>query len=493
MRHLAQLSLLQPAMVTLGLIAGAATLAAQEPDAGQGPGMRLPPPGHARLPDRPLPPAIDELRERRTRLAALLAERHPGERIVVLLRGALQTSDMGAFKQDQNFLYLTGVAEPHLALLIVIDETGRIARDELLVPPFSRFAATWDGTFLAPGEATAERTGFRTAGNVRSLHRELKELLTASDASARPAFYTSKRPSPSTGSTPSKAATAAAAIKRDRFDGRESREERLVQQLEDQHEGLRALGIEAPLRQLRARKSLHEIGLLRASTQIAAEGIAEAIKSTRPGMFEYQVAAVARYVFSLRGCGPDAYAAIVGGGPNGCILHYNACSRRLLSSDLIVMDYAGTLHGYASDVTRTFPASGKFTAEQRKLVTDVHEIQQQLLAMVKPGASLRTIGRRCRELLMERGYRSDHGPCHHVGLAVHDPSVDELEPGMVITVEPGAYLRKVGMGCRIEDTVLVTADGHENLSGHLPSDPDGIERLMAESGIVSVPVGLPNR
>ena len=191
----------------------------------------------------------------------------------------------------------------------------------------------------------------------------------------------------------------------------------------------------------------------------------------------------------MRGAGPDAYAAIVGAGANGCILHYSACSKVLEKDDLIVMDYAATLHGYASDVTRTFPASGRFSKEQKKLVQDVYEIQQELIAQVKPGARLSQLGRQCSELLRARGYRSDHGPCHHVGLAVHDPSVDVLAPGMVITVEPGAYLRDRGMGCRIEDIVLVTANGHEVLSAGCPSEPAAIEALMRERGVVDVPVG----
>ena len=156
----------------------------------------------------------------------------------------------------------------------------------------------------------------------------------------------------------------------------------------------------------------------------------------------------------------------------------------------VLQDFAATLRGYASDVTRTFPASGKFSDAQRKLVQDVYDIQQALLADVKPGAMLSAIGKKCEAMLMERGYRHDHGPCHHVGLAVHDPSVDTLEEGMVITVEPGAYLRDQGMGCRIEDTVLVTATGFENLSGHLPASPDAIEALMKQRGVLEAPVGF---
>jgi Xaa-Pro aminopeptidase len=241
---------------------------------------------------------------------------------------------------------------------------------------------------------------------------------------------------------------------------------------------------------MRAHKSPAEIDLLRRSARIATEGIAEAMRAARPGLYEFQLAAIARYVFSLRGAGPDAYAAIVGAGPNGCILHYSALERQIVDGDLIVMDYAATLHGYASDVTRTFPASGRYSDAQRKLVQDVFEIQQALLADVRPGARLSELAEKCGRMLIERGYRPDHGPCHHVGLAVHDPSVDVLEPGMVITVEPGAYLRDAGMGCRIEDTVLVTKDGFENLSGHLPSSPGDVEKLMGERSLLDVPVGL---
>ncbi|MBX3463881.1 MAG: aminopeptidase P N-terminal domain-containing protein [Planctomycetes bacterium] len=446
-----------------------------------------PTPAPAPLPAPPAPLAGEEFRARRAELARRVRALAP--EAVVLVRGAGKQADMGPFVQDQDFLYLSGIAEPDLALLLVPGEAGALARDELLVPPFSRFAATWDGNFLAPGEATAQRTGFAAAGNVRGLQGLLDELLAPREG-RRPVLFTLTEPAARLGSTPGKAEEAGKAIAGDRFDGRPSREAALVARLRERFPDLEVQSLERVLHPLRPHKSPGEIELLRCSAQIAAEGIAEAMRAARPGRYEYHLAAVARYVFSLRGAGPDAYAAIVGAGPNGCILHYSALSRQLQEDDLIVMDYAPVLHGYASDVTRTFPASGRFTDAQRKLVQDVHEIQQALLADVKPGARLSALGGKCARLLRERGYRSDHGPCHHVGLAVHDPSVDVLEPGMVITVEPGAYLRNQGMGCRIEDTVLVTADGHENLSGHLPSAPDAIEALMRERSVVDVPVGF---
>lgn len=441
------------------------------------------------LPEPPAAIGTGELQARRAALVQAIRTRQPDGGFMVLLRGNAGGNDMGPFVQDQDFLYLTGVQEPGLALLLVAGPNGELATDELLVPPFSRFAATWDGAFLAPGAESAQRTGFATVGNVRGLAERLAELLAAGDGGKRPVLYTLTRPAARVGSTPSKAATAAENQQKDRFDGRPSREDTLVDFLSTTHPGLSVASVEPVLHPLRHRKSPAEVALLRASSVAAAAGIAEAMRSAAPGRYEYHLAAVARYVFALHGAGPDAYAAIVGAGPNGCVLHYSKNDRRLLDSDLIVMDYAPTLHGYASDVTRTFPASGTFTPAQRKLVQDVCDVQAALLADVKPGAKLSALGRQCAQLLQERGYKSDHGPCHHVGLAVHDPSVDELQPGMVITVEPGAYLRDQGMGCRIEDTVLVTATGCEILSSGVPKTPDAIEALMREQGVLDRPLG----
>lgn len=443
------------------------------------------------LPDPPPPLPKEHFQQRRAALGRMVALAFPDTPVVILLRGAGKRPDMAAFVQEQDFLYLSGIAEPDLAMLLVPDATGALVTEELLVPPFSRFAATWDGDFLAPGEAAAERTGFPVVGNVRGLQRRLETVLAAGPDGRRPLLLLLQQPAPITGSTPGAAGGAAQAVARDPLDGRVSREAALQERIAALIADLTCKDLTPFLARLRVDKTDGEIALLRASAAIAAEGIAEAMRSAASGRYEFQLAAVARYVFSLRGAGPDAYAAIVGAGPNGCVLHYNRCDRRLQDGDLVVMDYAATLHGYASDVTRTFPANGRFTPAQRKLVTDVHEIQQALLADVRPGARLSELGRKCSELLRARGYRSDHGPCHHVGLAVHDPSVDVLAPGMVITVEPGAYLRDVGMGCRIEDTVLVTEGGHQNLSGHLPADPDGIEALMAQPGVIEAGVGLP--
>lgn len=408
---------------------------------------------------------------------------------VIFLRGAPKQADMGSFYQDHEFFYLTGVTEPDVSLLLY----PRSKREVLLVPPFSRFTAKWEGARLVPGERSAEAAGFDEVGNVRGLLARLDQALAKDDQGERPVLWTVLAPSPGRTATAASMAGAVRARARDPLDGRISRERALADRLEARYPGLRVRDMTRVLDKMRGAKTAAEIAQVTSATEAAVQGIAEAMKSTEPGMYEYQIAAVARYVFSRLGAGPDAYAAIVGAGPNGCVLHYKANSRQIRDGDLIVMDYGPTVHGYATDVTRTFPANGKFTPEQRRLVQDVHDIQKQLLSMVRPGATLTEISRACGKLLLAKGYRVDHGPSHHVGLAVHDkgPSSEALEPGMILTIEPGAYLPEQGMGCRIEDTILVTQTGFINLSGNLPSSPDEIEALMKLDGIAQLGIGLP--
>lgn len=472
MRRMSFATLLVPVLCSLAI-----SLAPLE---AQAPGTAVMP---AALPS-PMPrPGVDHFRARREALRQKL-----GTGVAVLL-GARKPDNMGAFSQSQDFFYLSGVDEPELAMLIGTDGAGN-AIDELLVPPYSRFTAQWEGEFLAPGEKAAEKSGFAVVGNVRNLTGRLDEIFGADGAKA-PTMWILFTPAVPMGGTPGQTLTALSEQQGDAFDGRDSREHRFKAAMEARFASVARKDLTRPLHALRAHKSPAEVQLLTRSAEIAAEGIAEAMKSSRPGLYEFQLAAVARYVFSLRSAGPDAYGAIVGTGKNGCVLHYMKNSAELQDGELVVMDYAPTVSGYASDVTRTFPVNGTFTDAQRKLVQDVYDVQQALIGEIKPGAKLSALSQRCSELLRARGYRSDHGPCHHVGLAVHDPSVDELEEGMVLTVEPGAYLRDQGMGCRIEDTILVTATGCEVLSKAVPSTPDAIEALMRESGLVDVEVGLP--
>jgi Xaa-Pro aminopeptidase len=220
----------------------------------------------------------------------------------------------------------------------------------------------------------------------------------------------------------------------------------------------------------------------------------DAMKRMRPGVFEYQVAARMEEIHETGGCSREAYAPIVGAGFNSTVLHYSGLNDEIKDGDVVVIDVGGEYGGYAADITRTLPANGKFTPRQREIYEIVLGAQNAALAAVKPGAKLyggagslqqivtayfSTHGRDREGRSLDRYY--PHGVSHHLGLDVHDPGDRgrPLEPGMVVTVEPGLYIPEENLGVRIEDDVLVTKDGYTLLTSRLPRAPDEVEKAMA--------------
>jgi Xaa-Pro aminopeptidase len=267
------------------------------------------------------------------------------------------------------------------------------------------------------------------------------------------------------------------------------------------------------LHDMRLFKSRSEVAAMRKAARIAAAAHVRAMRACRPGMMEYEIEAEFLHEFR-RNNATASYQPIVGGGANGCILHYIENKDRLRDGDLLLIDAGCEYECYASDITRTFPVSGRFSAEQRALYDVVLEAQLAAIDKVRPGnhwdephdAAVRVLTRglvrlgllkgRLPTLIKNGDYRRFymHRTGHWLGLDVHDVGDykvgDEwriFEPGMVMTVEPGLYIapgsRGVpkkwwGIGIRIEDDVLVTADGADVLSIDAPKDPDQIERLM---------------
>ncbi len=274
------------------------------------------------------------------------------------------------------------------------------------------------------------------------------------------------------------------------------------------------VALEHLLHDMRLYKSAAELRLMRRAARIAAGAHVRAMQACRPGMMEYELEAEYTHEFRRHGC-EHAYSPIVGGGENACILHYTDNSARLEAGDLVLVDAGAELDCYASDITRTFPVDGRFTPGQRALYELVLEAQQAAIERVRPGehwnapheAAVRVLTRglvklgllegRVPTLIRREAYRDFymHRTGHWLGMDVHDVGDYKvggewrvLEPGMVLTVEPGLYIapdargvaRKWrGIGIRIEDDVAVTKDGCEVLSKDVPKDPDEIEALMA--------------
>ena len=270
------------------------------------------------------------------------------------------------------------------------------------------------------------------------------------------------------------------------------------------------------LNELRLFKSSAEIKAMRKAGEISAKAHIRAMKFTQPGHWEYQVEAEIIHEFMGNNCRSSAYPSIVGGGENGCILHYIENNHKLKNNDLLLIDAGAEYDFYAGDITRTFPVNGKFTPSQKALYTIVLNAQKAAIAAVKPGnhwnqpheaavrvltAGLIDIGLlegELEELIENHSYREFymHRTGHWLGMDVHDVGDYKvggewrlLEPGMVLTVEPGIYIRDLEhipkkwhfTGIRIEDDVLVTKKGNEVLSALAPKEIDEIETLMAES------------
>jgi Xaa-Pro aminopeptidase len=255
---------------------------------------------------------------------------------------------------------------------------------------------------------------------------------------------------------------------------------------------------------LRLIKSPREVSLIREATRLSGLAIMQAVRAARPGMRERDFQAIADYVFTTGGAQGPAYYALAATGPHAMYPHYHAGAGVLADGDLVLLDYAPDYRYYASDVARMFPANGRFTPVQRELYTAYVAFYRALMDSIRPGATpaeiARAAGERMTGLLgslsfTSRGHadaarafvddfrsREHHSLGHFVGMEVHDVEVpyDVLRPGMVFTIEPEFTIDAERVYLRLEDVILVTETGYENLSGFVPLDADAIEALARE-------------
>lgn len=414
--------------------------------------------------------------ERRVRLI-----NQTGDGLIVLF--GYHAADLAAstttFHENENFYYLTGWNEPDAMMLLVPkatagtghEQAAQVEKEILFIPPHDYREEKWTGPKLGPDDAAAAvQTGFPIVKSTSLFQAELLEAL-----KAVPKVYTELTPQPETGE--------------DCF------QKDMVASLQK----LAPLASFADLRPLltsmRAVKSPTEIILIRKALEASIDAHLAAMKAVRPGVREYQIAALMKYEFERRGCEWPSYPPIVGSGFYSTVLHYDADERQMQESDVVVMDVAGSYSGYASDITRTLPVSGRFTPRQREIYEIVLGAQNAVLAAARPGMTLARSGKNSLHLIAfdyinthgkdlhgkPLGQYFIHGLGHSVGLNVHDPMDynHPLQAGMVITDEPGIYIPEEKIGVRIEDMILITQDGAELLTHRLPRDPDEIEKTMS--------------
>lgn len=282
------------------------------------------------------------------------------------------------------------------------------------------------------------------------------------------------------------------------------------------HSPTEIIELEHILGELRLYKSSQEVKAMKHAAKASVAAHIRAMQATRPGKWEYEIEAELLHEFMRHGCRSPAYPSIVGGGENGCILHYIENNQKLKNNDLLLIDAGAEYDCYAADITRTFPVNGKFTPAQRELYQIVLDAQHAAIDAVRPGnhwnqpheAAVKVLTEgllrlgilkgELNELLEKQAYREFymHRTGHWLGMDVHDVGDYKvggtwrlLEPGMVLTIEPGLYIRDLAhvpakyhfTGIRIEDDVLVTKDGHDVLSAGAPKEIADIEALMAGS------------
>lgn len=424
-----------------------------------------------------------------------LAEQMGADTIAILPSSSMKTRNRDVdyhFRQDSDFFYLSGFNEPDAVLVII---PGRTHGESIL---FCRerdpTKEMWDGYIMGPDRVN-ELTGIDDAFPISDIDDILPGMIEGTDK----VFY-------------SMGLNA-------KFDAKVMDWINIIRSKirSGAHPPGEFVALEHALHELRLFKSAAEVKVMAEAAEISAQAHKEAMRACKPGLFEYHLESTILHTFANHGARFTAYPSIVGSGDNACTLHYIENKAKLKNGDLVLIDAGCELECYASDITRTFPVSGEFSLEQRALYQIVLDAQYAALEAVKPGnhwnhpheAAVRIITEGLIKLgLIETDLSLDeaiekelykpffmHRTGHWLGLDVHDVGeykVDGewrlLEPGMVLTVEPGIYVapsnKEVakkwrGIGIRIEDDVLVTKNGCRVLTSSVPKEIDEIEALMA--------------
>jgi len=417
---------------------------------------------------------------------------------VAILQGTTERPGEQPLRQSNQFFYLSGVNEPRA--ILVID--GKTKRSTLYLYGGADRRERMFGSAMYPGDAAIKATGIESV-----LARE--EFAKAVEGLAREGrtIYTPFRPEVLGNASSSDVVALAKNTKDDPWDGRSSREEVFIQKLKVLGPQVNVQNLDPILDTMRAIKSPREIAIIREATRIAGLGIMEAMRDARPGMFEYELQADAEFVFKKYGSQGAAYFALIATGQNTLYSHYHKNTAKLQDGEMVQFDYAPDYKYYVSDVTRVFPANGRFTPRQREFYTIYLRLYQAVMTSIKVHAkpsdiikeavvkmdsimvNFKFTDQKIKEAatrFVER-YRASKANSlgHTVGMEVHDvrfPS-ETLEPGALFTIEPAMTIPDEHVGIRLEDVILITENGYENVSAFVPFEISDIEKLMAEPGL----------
>lgn len=403
---------------------------------------------------------------------------------VAVIWGAQPPGNYYPTAQANDFNYLTGVELPNAALLLdgasktstlFLTTTEDQARQEGVSADIAKNAREFTGLErIVPFESlTSFLTGL--AGRSKILYTPFKpeELYREVSTEKFSIFMRSVTLNP--------------------WDGRLTRELQFVKILKDRFPQLEVRDLSPLVWELRTIKSPAEIALLRKAGKIGVKAHTELMQACRAGLYEYELSAVANYVFEKEGAQESAYGVIISSGENHPYLHYNKHDRLLKDGDFLVVDAGPDLDFYDIDITTSFPANGRFTPRQKEIYEAALAVHENNMKVYRPGLTEEQCRKEVDELLVKQGFdlkkdyfqRMRGGFGHYVGLAVHDVggSPRVLKPGMVIANEPLVVLAGENIGVRVEDTILITETGCENLTAGIPRTVKDIEAVMIKDGI----------
>ncbi len=406
---------------------------------------------------------------RRAKLKAMMAEDAQGQPTMALIFSG-DEEHLETFTPDPTFFFLTGVESP--GALLFLARTPRQDMEVLLLPATDPAKERWTGKLLSAGGLTPDcqpdalraEAGAATGVSASTIgaFEQLEEVLIRPMREARIAYMN---------------------FPEDMAPGQVG----LVQHFADR---LRATNPHLQFRHagrmagdLRRVKDAMELELMRGAMTITDEAQWAVLGHLRPGMAEYEIQALIEYVFRARGAEHVAFPSIIGSGPNSCFLHYDKNRRTAKRGDLVICDVGCRKDLYCADVTRTYPVGGKFSRRQRTVYDVVLAAHDAAVAEAKPGVLVRDVHQAASEVIAKAGFAPYffHGTSHYLGIEPHDAGSYDvaLEPGVVITVEPGIYIAAEELGVRIEDDVVITEKGAEVMT-HAPRDGGEIEKLLAK-------------
>lgn len=399
-----------------------------------------------------------------------------GEGMIILFANP-GNSGASHFRQDNDFFYFTGCEDAN-AILVMLPAT----KDSILFVPQKT-----DREKMMEGGNSLDDPEAKDSLRLKAIYpvSYFEEFIARLSTQPKAVVYLRLSPEDTIAEARSETALFAARRHRNPFNAQLSLNQYRAKLFREFYPSFQLKDVTPYIDSLRMIKTPEEIAIMRRNGKISAEAVKKAMLVSRPGAYEYELEAAAVEVVLRNGGRGPAYPPIVGSGPNTCILHYDKNSRQMQAGELVLMDFGGELDYLGMDITRTWPVSGKFTEEQKKIYRTVLEVQKACIEAFKPGLTFKDVQEYVARRMKEKGLDPmglTGGLGHLVGLSVHDVQTGDLvlKEGMVMAIEPGLYFPEKKIGIRIEDTVLITRDGCEVLTSDVPKEIEEIEALLAK-------------